>query len=274
MPVCQYDQNKDFLSKAKSALQELFERARSLDELNFAASLSPEFRPYRRNSAVDAQYAFSDYANFLSRGVEEEIRPRVALAFYAHIAEASGFWEIPKNLISVCQGHKYNPMPFAQFTAKYGSAEGSPIPNANKLMRSLVRASQEAGLTELAAMFCGAFDSDLRNAFAHSDYYLDKEGIFIHSRYGHERVIDWTEVNVLLERAMHVYQILNALRVEHCQTYVVQKEIFGALNHQEGKTIWKVKFIQPEGAMVLSNGHALLQFSAYPNSPALMASEV
>jgi hypothetical protein len=102
--MCQYEENKAFIQKADVALRELFMRAKNTDELNFAASLSPEFRPYKQNSSVDAQYAFSDYASFLSRDSERDIRPRVAMAFYAHLAEASGFWEVVKNLIGVSQG--------------------------------------------------------------------------------------------------------------------------------------------------------------------------
>jgi hypothetical protein len=149
MRESQYEENRKFLDQAEPALRLLFLRAKQADELNFAASLSPEFRPYRQNSAVDAQYAFSDYASFLSRDVEPDIRPRVALAFYAHLAEASGFWEVAKNLIGVAQGQKFNVMPFAQFTAKYGASEGSPIPNANRLLRSLVKSSSEAGLPDV-----------------------------------------------------------------------------------------------------------------------------
>ena len=148
MRTCQYEANRDFMVRAEAALRHLFTEALNADELNFAASLSPEFRPYLRNSAVDAQYAFSDYSEFLSRDTNVELRPRVALAFYSHLAEASGFWEVVKNLIGVSQGLKFNVMPFAQFTSKYGSAEGSPIPNANRLMRSLVRSAYAAGLLD------------------------------------------------------------------------------------------------------------------------------
>ena len=269
-----YPQNEAFLARAALAFRQLFERAKQVDELNFAASLSPEFRPYHQNSAADAQYAFSDYASFLSRDVEADIRPRVALAFYAHLAEASGFWEVVKNLIAVSQGLKYNVMPFAQFTSKYGAAEGSPIPNANRLMRSLVKASQEADMAELAATFREAFDSDLRNAFAHADYSLSAEGIFVLSRYGQERLITWQELNVLLDRAMHVYMALNDLLVAYCLLYAAPKEVRGTLNPNEAAKTWTVHFVEPQGSMVLSNCNGLLQFSSLPNPPALARSEV
>lgn len=274
MRECQYDENREFLHKAKSAFRELFVRAKQADELNFAASLSPEFRPYRQNSAVDAQYAFSDYASFLSRNVEPDVRPRAALAFYAHLAEASGFWEVVKNLIGVAQGQKFNVMPFAQFTAKYGASQGSPIPNANKLMRSLVKSSTEAGFLDLASTFSGAFDADLRNAFAHADYCLAKEGVFVQSRYGQERLVDWRELNVLLDRAMLLYLSLNDLRAEYCRSYAEPRHVVGTLNPREPATQWKVEFKSPEGAMLLFNGRALLQFASFPNLPVLAPGEV
>ena len=274
MRECQYNENRDFLRKAELALRELFVRAKRVDELNFAASLSPEFRPYRQNSAVDAQYAFSDYASFLSRDVESDIRPRVALAFYAHLAEASGFWEVVKNLIGVAQGEKFNVMPFAEFTAKYGASEASPIPNANKLMRSLVRRSTEAGFADLGSTFAAAFDADLRNAFAHADYCLAKEGVFVLSRYGQERVVPWQELNVLLERAMVLYLSLNDIRVEYCKSYVEPQHVVGTLNSREPPTSWKIEFKAPEGTMVLFNGRAMLQFGSFPNLSILAPSEL
>jgi len=274
MRDCKYQENRAFLRRAELSFRELFAAAKHADELNFAASLSPEFRPYRQNSAVDAQYAFSDYASFLSRDVESDLRPRVALAFYSHLAEASGFWEVVKNLIGVTQGAKFNFMPFSQFTAKYGSSEASPIPNANKLMRSLVRSSTEAGFPSLASSFSEAFDADLRNAFAHADYCLAKEGVFVLSRYGQERLVGWPELNVLLDKAMTFYLVLNDVRVEHCQTYAEPKLVTGTLNPTDPPTEWRIEFKAPRGAMILFNGRGMLQFATFPNLPVLAPSEV
>jgi hypothetical protein len=165
-------------------------------------------------------------------------------------------------------------MPFAQFTAKYGASEGSPIPNANKLMRSLVRSSEEAGFRDLAATFVSAFDADIRNAFAHADYSLTAEGVVVLSRYAQERLVEWQEFNVLLDRAMGLYLCLNDIRVEHCHTYVEPRHVMGSLNPQEPARQWTIEFKAPVGPMILSNGRGILQFASYPNLPLLVPNDV
>jgi hypothetical protein len=191
------------------------------------------------------------------------------------LAEASGFWEVVKNLLGVAQGQKFNVMPFAQFTARYGTSEGSPIPNANRLMRSLVKSSGEAGFPDLKATFTEAFDPDLRNAYAHADYSLAKEGVIVLSRYNQERVVTWRELNVLLDRAIHLYLTLNDIRVEHCRSYIEPKQVLGTLNPHDPVVPWTVEFKgRPEGAMTLFNGHAMVQFASYPNLPVLNPSDV
>ncbi|HJW32519.1 MAG TPA: hypothetical protein VJ505_04050 [Holophagaceae bacterium] len=267
MRTVDFEENRAFLCQAETAFRRLFSAAKDADELNFAAALSPEFRPYKQNSAVDAQRAFSDYFSFLSNSQNEEIRPRVALAFYSHLAEASGFWEIVKNLLGIVQGRKYNLMPFAEFTRRYGNSKGSPIPNANALMRSLVKCSGEAGFSDLQFTFQHAFDSNLRNAYAHADYHLSKEGVFFLARYDEERLVSWVDLHLLLEKALNLYLILNDTRIEHCHKYIEPKQIFGSLNNRDAPTSWKVEYNLESGSMRISNGFSLIQFAAYPNLP-------
>ena len=274
MRAAQYEENAKFLQRADAGIRALFEAAKTKDELNFAASLSPEFRPYKRNSAVDAQYAFADYSLFLGRENEDDIRPRIALAFYSHLAEASGFWEVLKNLLEVARGQKFNVMPFAKFTARYGASVGSTVPNANRLMRSLVKSSSDAGFSDLQTTFGDAFDSDLRNAYAHADYSLAKEGIFVLSRYNHERQVSWRDFNILLDRAIHLYLILNDIRVEHCERYIEPKQVIGSLNERDPAGPWLIEFKGSDRAMNIFNGHAMLQFASYPNLPIFKPSEV
>ena len=255
--------NRAFAGEADVALRRLFLESKASDELNFAASLSPEFRPYKQNSAVEAQHAFSEYSEFLARSEGESIRPRIALAFYAHLAEASGFWEVVKNLLGVLGGAKFNFMPFSEFTRKYGAAAGSPIPNANKLMRSLVSCAALAGQTDLQSVFARAFDADLRNAYAHADYVLNAQGVIVLSRYGQERLIQWNELNELLERAVTLYLTLNDIRSEHCRYYSPAREVIGSLSPASREEAWRVEF--SASGMVISCGARMLQFASYPN---------
>ena len=48
-----YSKNEEFLNKAERAFRALFSKAKEKDEVHFAFSLSPEFRPYTINTALE-----------------------------------------------------------------------------------------------------------------------------------------------------------------------------------------------------------------------------
>jgi len=91
--------NVEFYEKAKQAFQKLFDSAKARNELHFAFSLSAEFRRPQDagwNTAMEAQVAFRQYSEFLRANPDDAFKARVALAFYCHLAEASGLYEVPK----------------------------------------------------------------------------------------------------------------------------------------------------------------------------------
>ncbi len=239
--------NKEFFQKAEEAFKKLFSAAKQEDELHFALSLSPEFRPYKINTALDARNAFDDYIKFLQENEKSSIHARISLALYSHISEASGFWEIPKNLLNIIDGNKYSLMPFFDLVKKYGGAEGSIGPNANKVMRSLMKYSQELGHQELAEVFRDAFDADLRNGYAHADYALLDDGICVGSRYKSERIISWDEFNDLLDRAVNFYRVFTSVLSENLQYYNEPKIVKGFLTDQEPESTWKIHYEESVG---------------------------
>lgn len=249
----EYSKNDEFLQKAEKAFKELFASAKKEDELHFAFSLSPEFRPYGINTALDAQNAFDDYVNSLQENEKSPIHARIALALYSHISEASGFWEIPKNLLSIIDGNKYNLIPFLDLVRKYGSTEGSIAPNANKVMRSLMKYSKELGFHELAEVFRDAFDADLRNGYAHADYALLDSGICVGPRYNNERIISWDEFNELLHKAMNFYMLFMSVLSENLKYYSDAKVIKGFLNDKEPESTWKIHYVEG-GSFTIEGG--------------------
>ena len=247
--------NKEFLLKAEQAFKALFKKAKETDELHFAFSLSPEFRPYKINTALDAQNAFKDYYDFLHNNDKSPIHVRIALAFYCHIAEASGFWEIPKNLLCIIEGNKYNLIPFGDLVKKYGDKEGSILPSANKVMRSLMKYSQKMGFHDLAEVFKDAFDPDIRNGYAHADYALLNEGVCVGSRYGKERIINWDEFNLLLHKAVNFYMVFIGVLQENLSYYDPPKVIKGVLSDREGEPegTWEISY-KADGTFVIKGG--------------------
>src|SRR3954462_491361 len=98
------DGNQEFYDKAERALLALFERAKAANELHFAMAIMPEFRGAQDagwSTADEAVRAFDDYMALIDSIPKEKAvtRSRVALAFYAHIAEGAGFYETPKKLM-------------------------------------------------------------------------------------------------------------------------------------------------------------------------------
>lgn len=242
-----YSNNEEFLQKAEDNFRKIFSAAKKKDELHFVFSLSPEFRPYTTNTALDAKNAFDDYTEFLHENEKSSIHARIALAFYSHISEASGFWEIPKNLLSIIDGNKYNLMPFLDLVKKYGSAEGSISPNANKVMRSLMKYSKDLGYLELAEVFKEAFDADLRNAYAHADYALLDSGVCIGSRYKRERIVSWEEFNELFDKALKFYMVFMSVLSENLQYYSEPRIIKGFLTDKEPESTWKIHYEEGVG---------------------------
>ena len=229
-----------FLQKAESEFKSLFTRAKSKNELHFAFSLAPEFRPYATNTAYDTKSAIEDYIEFLNKNEKSPIQPRIALALYSHLSEASGFWEIPKNLLSVSAGNSYSFMPFFELVQKYGSAEGSIAPNSNKIMRSLMKYSDSLGFPELAVVFKEAFDSDLRNGYAHADYALLSSGVCVGQRYKKERIISWLEFNRLINKAVNFYEVFMKVFLENLSYYNEPKTIKGFLEKGKPEGTWTI----------------------------------
>jgi hypothetical protein len=107
------DPNQPFYEKVERALRDLFERAKAAHELHFAMALSPEFRGAQDHGWSTAHESVLAYDQFtaLVRGLNQEasIRVRVILAFYNHVAEGAGFYEIPKALLLTTEGRGITP---------------------------------------------------------------------------------------------------------------------------------------------------------------------
>jgi hypothetical protein len=107
---------EQFLDRAYDALAELFVAAKAKNEVGYAAALSPEFRGEQGpgwSAAEESRYAFKDYLEFLKEPKRDksEIKTRVAMGFYNHLAEASGYYECPKNLLRIVTDEGYSSFP-------------------------------------------------------------------------------------------------------------------------------------------------------------------
>lgn len=237
-------ENQRFYEKADVALRRLFESARSRHELHFAMSLNPEFRGMQDagwSSAGDAIVAFSDYKRFLEKqGENPRFRTRVGLSFYCHLAEASGFYEIPKNMLRVASGDAYHMDPFSDLVVHRQSGK-RVAPNANKIIRDLAGHATHIGQSELAEVFRDAFDAGVRNAYAHADYVVWRSGIRIGMRHGPLREISYSRFNALFERGISFFQLLREVVDESITSYNPPKIVRARLaTDPEGD--WKIAY--------------------------------
>ena len=197
--------NQPFYDKAIRALRELFEKAKAAHELHFVMALMPEFRGAQDagwNTAEEAVQAYDQYTALVKSLSKDEIaRVRVILAFYMHVAEGSGFYEMPKKMLLTVQGRGNNIYPFRSLVKRHEKTGRAIAPNANRIMKDLMGHAYEVGLEELAEVFKEAFDPDVRNAIAHADYVLAEEGMRLRKRNGGQpRVITWDEFDPLICR--------------------------------------------------------------------------
>jgi hypothetical protein len=80
-------------------------------------------------------------------------------------------------MLRIVEGQPYSMWPFQKLVEKHGKTGAVIAPNANKVLRDLAGHSASLGLSELAEVFRDAFESDIRNAYAHADYVIWKDGL-------------------------------------------------------------------------------------------------
>ena len=103
--------NQAFFEKADRSLRELFDRAQAAHELHFAMALMPEFRGEQDagwSTADESVRAYNEFAELVRSLPKTPARVRVVLAFYMHVAEGAGFYEIPKKLLLTIEGRGNN----------------------------------------------------------------------------------------------------------------------------------------------------------------------
>jgi hypothetical protein len=221
----------NFERRVRAALTALFELAREKDEIEFALSLMPELRGVQGpgwNTAEDAKRAYQMYLEFINSNSETEMGCRVALAFYAHLSEASGYYEAPKNMLWIVTGTRHQLWPFKHLVEKHKLTGAMIAPNSSKVIKDLIGHANEAGMTELGEILRDAFDSDIRNGFAHADYVITSAALNLPKRNGGtHRSIPWDEFTVLLNRASLFFGTLVELTDEYMLSYTVPKRIKG-----------------------------------------------
>jgi hypothetical protein len=251
-------ENEPFFEKIERAFRDLFERAKARNELHFAFSLNPEFRGEQGpgwSTADDAHRAFDEYLAFLEEGEFTSLKARVALAFYCHLAEASGYYEIPKNMLRVIGDQPYNPWPFKDLIEIHKTTGAVIAPNANKVIRDLAGHAATLGLSELAEVFRDAFDPDIRNAYAHADYVIWSDSVRLRKRNGgFPRKVPWSEFQSRFDRGINLFHVLREIVNEYVASYHPARRFRARINDNEPELLWAVHFDPEKRTFELSSG--------------------
>jgi hypothetical protein len=251
-------ENEKFFEKAERAFHDLFDRARAKNELHFVMSLNPEFRGEQDagwSTADDAHMAFSQYLDFLRDGEFTSLKARVALAFYCHLAEASGYYEIPKNMLRIIDGQSYNLWPFKDLVEKHRRTGAVIAPNANKVLRDLAGHATILALSDLAEVFRDAFDPDIRNAYAHADYIIWNNGLRLRKRNGgFPREIPWPEFEARFNRGINIFQLLMQMVEEYVASYHPARQFRGRMGDNQPELMWTVSFDPEKKTFSISGG--------------------
>lgn len=250
------DANQDFFQKMERSFRALFEAAKARNELHFVLSLNSEFRGEQGpgwSTADDAQIAFHEYIEFVNESPQTSLKARVALGFYCHLSEASGFYEIPKNMLRVAEGEEYNLWPFRNLVERHKVSGNIIAPNANKVLKDLAGHASELGMQELAEVFRDAFDSDLRNGYAHADYIIWSDGIRLRKRNGgYPKIVTWEEFNVIFGRGINFFHFIAELVQEYKSSYNPPKKIRGRLSNSP-EMFWTIHADPERGAFSISS---------------------
>lgn len=229
------DMNDRFFEKTEAAFRGLFDAARARNELEFAFSLAPEFRgtqddPLVWSTAADTVRAFSQYLPFITQGESSPLKMRVALAFYCHLSEASGYYEVPKNMLRVAGGARYVMWPFNDLVREHRHTGEAMAPNANRVLQDLAGHAASLNFIELAEVFRDAFDPDLRNGYAHADYVIWNDGIRLGKRNGgRPRIVPWPEFGRCFERGVNFFHYLHQITQEYVRSYDPPRTIRASL---------------------------------------------
>ncbi|MBE9572303.1 MAG: hypothetical protein IMF11_16875 [Proteobacteria bacterium] len=249
--------NDEFCKKAERAFRELFDAAREKHELHFANALIPEMRGLQDagwNTAAEAHRAFEEYLNFMQQEEYGRIRYRVALAFYCHISEASGFYEIPKNMLRIAGGQSYVLWPFRELVREHHVTGDQIAPNSNKILKDLMGHAKTLGFDDLAEVFRDAFDSDIRNGYAHADYVIWEDGLRLPRRNGGTaKLVQWDEFGAAFDRGIDFFKLLCQLVQEYKQSYSTPKTINASLK-DEAETAWSIHYDPDTGAFEITGG--------------------
>jgi hypothetical protein len=219
-----------FAQDLNAQLTYLIAFARTINELDLAASLFGEFRGEQAAGWSTTQTAFEVVGEMRDLGSSDSLsraRYRHMLCLYTHLAEAGGTYESLMNMMGVVQLKPYNLWPFQSLVRvpKRGRIIG---PNANATFRRLAKVAEEIGMIRLSELLERAFRDDLRNGIAHADYIIAGDGVRLRKRNGgNAYVVSHADVGDAINTGLFFFDLLQQHLERVSQSFRPARVIIG-----------------------------------------------
>ncbi len=249
----------EYGARCEAAWNALFALAKAQNEIDFAMSMQAEMRGMQDagwNTAHEALSALDEYVDLIQSLPEGRIKVRIGLSLYSHLSEASGMYEVPKNMMRVASGDGHIIWPFVHLVDRHATTGQAISPNANRVMKDLLGHAEELGLTALRDVILEAFDADLRNGYAHADYVVWKDGIRLRKRNGGQpKVIPYLEFHMRLNKAICFFHSLHHVISAHVLSYEVPVRLQGTFGGRGPLMPMIIRYDRETGMFNIGSDH-------------------
>lgn len=249
---------QDYNDRVLAAFDQLFEAAKAREEVQFAMALNPEFRGMQDagwSTAAESMSAIDEYLELINGLSAGPMKIRIALSLYSHLSEASGFYEVPKNMLRIASGDDYNLWPFQHLVDRHRASGEIIAPNANKVMKDLLGHAAELKLDKLQPIILEAFDPEIRNGYAHADYIIWNEEIRLRKRNGGQpRVVSLEEFVTKTNKAVRFFQCLQETIRKYVLSYSQPKKVNGRMNKNDPEMPAVISFDATSGVFSIKVG--------------------
>lgn len=222
----------DYIKNLNVHLSHLFVFSRKINEIDFAASLSGEFRGAQDagwTTTITAEEVFHEIKAILNRReIASRAELRVLLLLYCQLAEAGGVYEALKNLMGVVRLKPYLLWPFKDLVRVKQEPKRVIGPNANTTFRDLASMAKEIGLCGLSSTLEVAFRDDIRNAISHADYVIWGNELRLRKRNGgNADKLSFEVINDAINRGIGFFELLRHYVDVSIKSFHPPKEIVG-----------------------------------------------
>ncbi|WP_322414325.1 hypothetical protein [Mesorhizobium huakuii] len=247
--------SQDYLRQISIHLSHLYSFARQMNELDFAGSLTGEFRGMQDagwTTTITAQEVFHEISSYFDKKDRPKAEMRIVLLLYCQLAEAGGVYETIKNMMGIVTSTPYLLWPFKDLVRVKQAPKRIIGPNANATFRDLATTAKAIGLSKLSELLESVFRDDIRNGISHADYVIWNDGLRLRKRNGgYADKLSFEEVSDAISRGVGFFQILNEIGRASVESFDPPKEIIGRFSANPPMP-WTVSFDPKTGSFSIS----------------------